>query len=47
MTLTMSCAFNTSMDSPEHARIAEELGYTRARFYDSPAICADVWMQLA
>ncbi|PRZ42588.1 5,10-methylenetetrahydromethanopterin reductase [Antricoccus suffuscus] len=47
MTLTMSCAFNTSMDSPEHARIAEELGYTRAWFYDSPAICADVWMQLA
>ncbi|ASR37236.1 hypothetical protein BAY61_22070 [Prauserella marina] len=35
------------MDSPEHARIAEELGYTRAWFYDSPAICADVWMQLA
>lgn len=42
-----SCALNTSMDSPEHARIAEELGYARAWFYDSPAICADVWMQLA
>jgi 5,10-methylenetetrahydromethanopterin reductase len=43
---TLSCALNTSMDSPEHARIAEELGYERAWFYDSPAICADVWMQL-
>lgn len=47
MDVTMSCALNTAMDSPEHARIAEELGYRRAWFYDSPAICADVWMQLA
>ncbi len=47
MVLIRSCALNTSLDSPEHARIAEELGYTRAWFYDSPAICADVWMQLA
>lgn len=46
MKLTMSCALNTSLDSPEHARIAEELGYERAWFYDSSAICADVWMQL-
>ncbi|WP_324191955.1 LLM class flavin-dependent oxidoreductase [Nocardia puris] len=47
MNLTMSCALNTSLESPEHARIAEDLGYSRAWFYDSPAICADVWMQLA
>lgn len=47
MALTRSCALNTSLDSPEHARIAEELGYARAWFYDSPALCADVWMQLA
>ncbi|MEU3274415.1 LLM class flavin-dependent oxidoreductase [Saccharomonospora sp. NPDC006951] len=47
MTLIRSCALNTAQDSPEHARIAEELGYTRAWFYDSPALCADVWMQLA
>lgn len=47
MALTRSCALNTSLASPEHARIAEDLGYVRAWFYDSPAIAADVWMQLA
>jgi 5,10-methylenetetrahydromethanopterin reductase len=35
------------MESPEHARIAEQLGYCRAWFYDSPPILADVWVQLA
>ena len=44
--LTMSCAFATQNDTPEHARIAEELGYTRAWFYDSPALYPDVWVQL-
>lgn len=47
MTLIRSCALNTSLDSPEHAQIAEDLGYARAWFYDSPAIAADVWMALA
>lgn len=47
MALTRSCALNTSIDSPEHAHIAESLGYARAWFYDSPAIAGDVWMQLA
>jgi 5,10-methylenetetrahydromethanopterin reductase len=46
MALTMSCAFNTSLDSPEHARIAEQLGYRNAWFYDSPALYPDVWVQL-
>ena len=46
MTLTLSCAFATSMESHEHARIAEELGYERAFFYDSPALYPDVWVQL-
>jgi 5,10-methylenetetrahydromethanopterin reductase len=46
VTLTLSCAFATSLDSHEHARIAEELGYTRAFFYDSPALYPDVWVQL-
>lgn len=46
MTLTLSCAFATSLQSPEHARIAEDLGYERALFYDSPALYPDVWMQL-
>ncbi|MFP6681294.1 MAG: LLM class flavin-dependent oxidoreductase, partial [Gammaproteobacteria bacterium] len=46
MALTLSCAFATSIDSPEHARIAESLGYSRAWFYDSPALYPDVWVQL-
>lgn len=46
MTLDISCALATSLDSPEHARIAESLGYRRAWFYDSPALYPDVWMQL-
>jgi 5,10-methylenetetrahydromethanopterin reductase len=41
-----SCAFATSLDSPEHTRIAEKLGYKRAWFYDSPALYPDVWVQL-
>ncbi|HKY93344.1 MAG TPA: LLM class flavin-dependent oxidoreductase [Nevskiaceae bacterium] len=44
--LTMSCAFATQNATPEHARIAEELGYARAWFYDSPALYPDVWVQL-
>ena len=46
MALTLSCAFATSLDSHEHARIAEDLGYARAWFYDSPALYPDVWVQL-
>lgn len=46
MTLKLSCAFATSMQSHEHARIAEDLGYERAFFYDSPALYPDVWVQL-
>lgn len=47
MTIRLSCAFCTSMATPEHTRIAEQLGYQRAWFYDSPPILADVWVQLA
>jgi 5,10-methylenetetrahydromethanopterin reductase len=46
MTLELSCAFATSPESHEHARIAESLGYRRAFFYDSPALYPDVWVQL-
>ena len=46
MALKISCAFATSTESHEHARIAEELGYDRAWFYDSPALYPDVWVQL-
>ena len=46
MSLTLSCAFATSNESHEHARVAESLGYARAWFYDSPALYPDVWVQL-
>jgi len=46
MSLKLSCAFATSSVSHEHARIAEQLGYERAWFYDSPALYPDVWVQL-
>ena len=46
MALTLSCAFATSLDTPEHARIAEALGYQRAWFYDSAPLYPDVWVQL-
>lgn len=46
MPLTLSCAFATSLETPEHARIAEDLGYARAWLYDSPALYPDVWVQL-
>lgn len=47
MTIELSCAFATSLDTPEHVRVAEELGYRRAWLYDSPPLLADVWAQLA
>lgn len=47
MTITVSAGFATSMDTPAHVAVAEELGYERAWLYDSPALYPDVWMQLA
>lgn len=41
--MDLSCAFATSMDTPEHIVLAEELGFTRAWCYDSPALYPDVW----
>lgn len=46
MALKLSCAFATSAQSHDHARIAEDLGYARAWFYDSPALYPNVWVQL-
>ena len=46
MSITLSCAFATSSLSHEHARIAEDLGYARAWFYDSPALYPDIWVQM-
>jgi 5,10-methylenetetrahydromethanopterin reductase len=45
--LEISCAFATSLDTSEHVRTAEELGYRRAWLYDSPALYPDVWVTLA
>jgi 5,10-methylenetetrahydromethanopterin reductase len=45
--LRISCAFATSMQTPDHVVVAEALGYRRAWCYDSPAVLADVWMMLA
>jgi 5,10-methylenetetrahydromethanopterin reductase len=42
----LSCAFATSLDTPAHVGVAEELGYRRAWCYDSPALYPDVWMVL-
>lgn len=45
--MELSAAFATSLDTPEHVHVAEDLGYARAWCYDSPALYPDVWMVLA
>jgi 5,10-methylenetetrahydromethanopterin reductase len=44
--MDISCAFATSSNTPDHAELAETLGYKRAWLYDSPALYPDVWMIL-
>src|SRR5437660_4598564 len=46
-TLNISCAFTTTPASPQHAAVADELGYKRAWFYDNAPFSPDVWMMLA
>jgi 5,10-methylenetetrahydromethanopterin reductase len=43
----ISCAFATSLSSPEHIAVAEDLDYRRAWLYDTPQQSPDVWMTLA
>ena len=43
----ISCAFAPSRFTPDHIAVAEQLGYSRAWCYDSPALYPDVWMTLA
>jgi 5,10-methylenetetrahydromethanopterin reductase len=43
----LSCGFAPSLRAPELAALAEELGYERVWFYDSPALYGDVWIALA
>lgn len=45
--MLVSCAFPTSLDSPDNIAIAERLGYHRAWLYDTPQQSTDVWMTLA
>ena len=47
MSFELSCAFATSMATPDHVAVAESLGYRRAWLYDSPALYPDVWVMLA
>ena len=46
MTLHLSAQFATSLDSPRHIAIAEDLGYSRAWLFDTPHQGPDVWMML-
>lgn len=45
--MDISCAFPTTLESPEHVALAEELGFERAWLYDTPQQSPDVWMALA
>jgi 5,10-methylenetetrahydromethanopterin reductase len=47
MAVRLSCGFAPSPRAPEYAALAEELGYERAWFYDSPALYGDVWVAIA
>jgi 5,10-methylenetetrahydromethanopterin reductase len=45
--IQISAQFATSLHSPEHIVIAEQLGYDRAWLFDIPHEGPDVWMMLA
>jgi 5,10-methylenetetrahydromethanopterin reductase len=45
--MRVSCAFPTTMSSPEDIELAEQIGYERAWLYDTPQQSPDVWMALA
>ena len=45
--MRVSCAFPTTMSSPEDIKLAEDIGYERAWLYDTPQQSPDVWMSLA
>lgn len=47
MAMELACTLSTSLATPEHIRVAEELGYVSAWCHYSPAIYADPWMMLA
>jgi 5,10-methylenetetrahydromethanopterin reductase len=45
--MEISCAFPTTLESPAHVALAEDLGFARAWLYDTPQQSPDVWMMLA
>ncbi len=45
--MDISCSFPTTLDTPDHVKIAEDLGYRRAWLYDTPQQSPDIWMSLA
>ena len=45
--MELSAAFATTLQTPDHVKIAEDLGYRRAWLYDTPQQSPDVWMALA
>lgn len=45
--MEISCAFGPSLATAEYIVLAEELGYSRAWLYDSPAVYLDPWAILA
>jgi 5,10-methylenetetrahydromethanopterin reductase len=45
--MEISCAFATSLETPDYIAVAERLGYRRAWCYDSPVLYPDVWIVLA
>jgi Luciferase-like monooxygenase len=44
--MKISAQFATSLQSPTHVAVAEELGYDRAWLFDTPHESPDVWMML-
>jgi 5,10-methylenetetrahydromethanopterin reductase len=44
--LEVSCSFPPSLATPEHAALAESLGFSKVWLYDGPAQYADIWMTL-
>jgi len=45
--MKISAQFATSLQSPAHIAVAEQLGYDRAWLFDTPHESPDVWMMLA
>jgi 5,10-methylenetetrahydromethanopterin reductase len=45
--MKISAQFATSLQSPAHIAVAEQLGYDRAWLFDTPHQSPDVWMMLA